>query len=176
MSQQHVDLWNETAQAFSQRLEAASAEQMQASSPCEGWCAQEVVDHAVGTQSGFIAPMLGVEIPEGAAWPEIQQAIGGALTAEALEGMTTMPGMGEVPKGMVLGIGISDLLVHTWDVARATGGDESLPAASVSASFAGLQRFPEEMMRSEGFFGAAVPSAEGADEQTQMLNFAGRVV
>lgn len=149
---------------------------MQAASPCEGWCAQEVADHAVATQVSFVAPMLGVEVPEGAAWPEVRQAIGGALTAEALEGTVAHPAMGEMPKGMVMGIGISDLLVHTWDVARSTGGDESLPAAAVSASFAGLQRFPEEMMRSEGMFGAAVPSAEGADEQTQMLNFAGRVV
>lgn len=176
MSQQHVDLWNATADAFSQRLDAASEEQMQASSPCEGWCAQEVVDHAVGTQAQVVAPMLGAEVAEGAGWPEVRQAIGSALTAESLEGTTQHPAMGEVPKGMIMGIGIADLLVHTWDVARSIGADETLPAAAVSASYAGLQRIPEQMMRSEGYFGAAVPSAEGADEQTKMLNFAGRVV
>lgn len=176
MSQQHVDLWNATADTFSQKLEAVAADQWQAASPCEGWCVQDVVDHAVGAQAGMIGPMLGVEIAEGADWPTIHSAISGALSAEALQGTMSHPEMGEVPKGMMFGIMTSDLLVHSWDVARAVGADESLPEAAVEATFTGLQKMPEPMLRSEGRFGPAVASAEGADTQTQMLNFLGRQV
>ncbi len=77
---------------------------------------------------------------------------------------------------MVLGIGVSDLVIHTWDLSRAIGADESLPAEAVTATHMGLQKFPPEMMRSEGFFGEAVECADDADEQTKMLSFTGRKV
>jgi len=77
---------------------------------------------------------------------------------------------------MMFGILTSDLLVHTWDVARGIGADESLPAEAVTACYMGLQKFPEEMMRAGGRFAAAVPCADDADEQTQLLSFTGRQV
>lgn len=177
MSQQHINLWKQAADAFSQRYDAITEAQWAAPSPCEGWSVKELVDHAVGTQQGMIGGLVGADIPEGAEWPAIHQAIGAALDVEgALDGMAPMGPMGEAPKSMSLGIGTSDLLIHAWDVARAIGADETLPAEPVTAAYMGLQKFPEEMMRSEGFFGAAVESAADADEQTKMLNFCGRAV
>jgi len=93
-----------------------------------------------------------------------------------LEGTTDMGPMGEVPKTVPFGIAASDLLVHTWDLARAIGADETLPADAVSAAYAGLQRFPEPMMRAPERFGPAIECADDADEQTKMLSFAGRTV
>ena len=61
-------------------------------------------------------------------------------------------------------------------LARAIGADESLPEAAVAATHAGLQRFPPQMMRSEGYFGAEVSADDADDAQTQMLKFAGRSV
>ena len=84
--------------------------------------------------------------------------------------------MGEVPKTVPLGISASDLLIHTWDLARAIGADEQLPAEAVSAAYGGLQRFPEPMMRAEGMFGPALDATDDADEQTKMLRFSGRQV
>ena len=52
----------------------------------------------------------------------------------------------------------------------------SLPTGPVAATFAGLQRFPEETMRGEEMFGPALEVANDADEQTKMLSFAGRAV
>lgn len=176
MSQQHIDLWQQTAEAFGQRLEAMGADQMAADSPCDGWCVEEVVNHALGTQVGLVGPLVGAEVPEGADWPTAMAAISQAMQAEgALEGMANGP-FGEMPKTVSLGIGIADLLVHTWDVSRAAGLDETLPAAAVSASWAGMQRMPEEALRSEGMFGPAIEAPEGADEQTMLLSFTGRQV
>ena len=87
-----------------------------------------------------------------------------------------MAPMGTVPKMVPFGIAATDLLVHAWDLARAIGADEALPEGAVAAAHAGLQRFPEEMMRSEGMFANQVECAPDADAQTQMLCFAGRAV
>ena len=69
----------------------------------------------------------------------------------------------------------SDVLVHTWDVARATGGDETLDADAVTGSFAGLKPM-DAMIRMPGVFGPKLEAAEGASEQDQFLAFIGRQV
>lgn len=177
MSQQHIDIWQQSAEAFDQRWQAIAEGQWDAQTPCADWNVQQLVDHAVGTQAGFCGPVLGAEIPEGADWPTVRSAIETAMAdPSSMEGTTEMPGMGTVPKFMVVGIAASDILVHAWDLARAIGADEQLPAAAVEATHGGLKQFPPEMMRSEGFFGAEIESAADADAQTQMLQFAGRTV
>ncbi len=175
MSQQHIDIWNAVADAFSQRYDAVTEEQWAASTPCEAWTVKDLVDHAVGVQAGMTAGMVGAEIPEGADWPTARDAIKTALSAEGvLDGTTEFGPMGTVPKMVPFGVSASDLLIHTWDLARAIGADEQLPPQAVSATLAGLQRFPEEGMRAPNMFGPALECADDADEQTKMLAFAGR--
>lgn len=177
MSQEHIDIWKQSAEAFTQRYDAITEAQWSAETPCDGWCVKDLVEHAVQTQIGFAGGLVGAEIPEGADWPAARAAIEACLSdPSCLDGTTEMGPMGTVPKMVPFGIAASDMLVHTWDLARAIGADETLPEAPVAATHAGLQRFPEQMMRSEGMFGAAITAAEGADMQTQMLNFAGRQV
>ena len=177
MSQEHIDIWNATADAFSERYDAIADGQMSAATPCDGWTVQELVDHAVGVQVGYAGGLVGADIPEGADWPTARDAIRAALgNGGALDGMTEMPPMGTVPKTVPFGIAASDLLIHTWDLARAIGADETLPGAAVTATHNGLQRFPEQAMRGEGMFGPAIECADDADEQTKMLSFAGRQV
>lgn len=177
MSQQHIDLWKQAAAAFDQRFEATEASQMEAATPCDEWCVQDLINHAVGTQMGFVAPLVGAEVAEGAEWPAVRDAMSAALEVEgALDGMTNHPAFGEVPKAMLFGIGTSDLLVHSWDLARSIGADETLPAEAVQAVHMGLQQFPEEAMRGSGMFGPALEAPADADAQTQMLMFAGRQV
>lgn len=177
MSQQHIDIWNSAADAFSQRYDAITEAQWDAATPCEGWNVKDLVEHAVGVQMGFAAGLVGAEVPEGAEWPAVRDAISAAAANDgALDGTTDMGPMGEVPKTVPFGIAASDMLVHAWDIARAIGADETLPAEAVSAAYAGLQRFPEAMMRAPERFGPAIECADDADEQTKMLSFAGRTV
>ena len=64
------------------------------------------------------------------------------------------------------------MLVHTWDLARATGQDETLDADEVHRMFVAMQP-ADEMIRGE-HFGPKVPVPEDADEQTKLLAFVGR--
>lgn len=66
-----------------------------------------------------------------------------------------------------------DVLIHTWDLARATGIDETLDPVEVHRMFEGAQPF-DEILRSSGQFGARVTVPDSADEQTKLLAFMGR--
>jgi uncharacterized protein (TIGR03086 family) len=76
-------------------------------------------------------------------------------------------------EGSVDRILAGDVLVHTWDLARATGQDEQLPGDEVAR---GLDAFKSmgEAVRTAGVFGPAVEPPAGADPQTRFLCFTGR--
>lgn len=173
MSQQHVDVWNQAADAFDRAYQAIG-DKGEAATPCSDYNVNQLVEHTLQAQH-MGAGLIGAEIPEGADWPAIRAAVSGALSAESLAGTTNFPPMGgDVPKGMLFGIVTSDLLLHSWDLARAVGSDESLPAEAVSACYTGMKMMPEEMMRADGRFAPAVECPADADEQTQLLCHTGR--
>ena len=59
-----------------------------------------------------------------------------------------------------------DVLIHTWDLARATGQDETLDAALVADMWEGMQPM-DEMLRASGHYGPKVAVPETADVQTE---------
>jgi uncharacterized protein (TIGR03086 family) len=68
---------------------------------------------------------------------------------------------------------VGDILVHTWDLARAAGLDEVLDAAEVHSMYEGLQPL-DEVLRQSGQYGARVDVPDDADEQTKLIAFTGR--
>ncbi|MFI5907654.1 SRPBCC domain-containing protein [Dactylosporangium sp. NPDC051541] len=64
-------------------------------------------------------------------------------------------------------------LVHTWDLARATGGDETLDPAQVARVHAAAEPSSAGLVAT-GAFRAPVPAPAGADAQTRLPCFAGR--
>lgn len=67
----------------------------------------------------------------------------------------------------------SDVFMHTWDLARATGQDETLDPQRCSLLLAGLRPL-DDVLRSSGQFGPKVDVPDDADVQTEMLAFIGR--
>ena len=120
---------------------------------------------------------LGAKVAEGADWKTARVAMAEALAAPgAFEGTAPHPAFGEAPKAMLIGIATTDLLIHTWDLARAIGADETLPTEAVEAAYTGLQQLPAEVIRAPGRFDNAVDVPDSAGLQAKMLAFAGRKV
>ena len=67
-----------------------------------------------------------------------------------------------------------DVLVHTWDLARATGLDESLDPAEVHRQLVAMEAFDDSVLRDSGHYGPRVEVAADADEQTRLIAFTGR--
>jgi len=169
-----VALWQQTAEAFDQRLSAVTDAQWTAATPCTEWTVRQLVDHAVGVQT-MLGGVLGGDAKPDADWASTRAALAAALADPAvLDGEIDHPALGKMSRQQVLGIAITDLLLHTWDLARATGGDENLPPAVVEVAYHGLQQLPPAMMRAPGRFDAEVEVAADADLQTRMLAFSGR--
>jgi hypothetical protein len=66
------------------------------------------------------------------------------------------------------------VLIHSWDIARATGGDERLDPELVEDV---CERFKllDDLPRQPWGFGPKITPPEGADIQTQFLRFVGRL-
>ena len=69
----------------------------------------------------------------------------------------------------------ADLVIHRWDLARATGQDETLPDDEVRRVHEMLEPDGREDARA-GAFGPKVEPPPGADAQTELLCFLGRQV
>jgi uncharacterized protein (TIGR03086 family) len=131
---------------------------------------------------GFYLGAVGVPLPEGpsvdddpaGAWRAADRAIRAALADPATARRPTSTRAGEMPlEDLVAMTGLMDLLVHSWDLARATGQDEALDPAEVSGFLVGIEPW-DAALRSSGHYGPRVPVPDDADEQTRLLAFTGR--
>jgi uncharacterized protein (TIGR03086 family) len=75
--------------------------------------------------------------------------------------------------GLVGTLLCSDILLHTWDLARATGQDERLDRDAVAQAMGFL--VPRDVeLRVPGEFGPQLDAPPGSDEQTRLIAFSGR--
>jgi uncharacterized protein (TIGR03086 family) len=169
------------AEQFGARVEATPDDQWSAQSPCPDWKARDIVAHVVGSQRALTGAIEGTPVeavPDDAdpkaLWRASMPKLVAALqTPGALEKQVAGP-MGDMPIEFMLGRFLSnDVLVHTWDLARAVGGDERLDQDAVGHAFEGLKPV-DAMLRRPGVFGDKVEPPEGADLQTSFLCFLGR--
>jgi uncharacterized protein (TIGR03086 family) len=68
---------------------------------------------------------------------------------------------------------LGDLVVHTWDLARATGQDETLDPGLVHDLLIGMEPI-DEHLRVGGQYGPKVEVPPASDEQTRLIAFTGR--
>ncbi len=66
-----------------------------------------------------------------------------------------------------------DVFMHTWDLARATGQDDTLDPDLCATMLAGMEPI-EDVMRGSGQYGQRVEVPADADAQTRLLGFIGR--
>jgi uncharacterized protein (TIGR03086 family) len=182
MSNEVIDRVTGLVQAFDSRVQATPADSWSNSAPCEGWTARDVVVHVgdnlnrVGNGlQGKEATQISSDDDIVAAWNAARDAFLTGITTGDLT--TQLPGpFGPMPAEQLIGRLIStDVLVHTWDLARAVGGDERLDQDAIAGAYSGLKPM-DAMIRQPGVFGAKVAAAEGDDLQTEFLKFLGRAV
>ena len=177
------------AAGFTARVNAVSPDAWDNPAPCEGWVARDVVRHLVEwlPGPGFLLGAFGVDVgpipsvdddPAGA-WTVVRDAVQAALddpdVARRVEDCGP-PGRMSLEAAVEMTC-TPDVLIHTWDLARATGLDERLDADEVHRLTVGVESLPpevEESMRGSGHYGPRVHVAPGADEQTRLLAFMGR--
>jgi uncharacterized protein (TIGR03086 family) len=155
--------------------------------PCDDWDVRTLVNHIV-SGNRWVPPLVGGQsIDEvgdrldgdqlgadpAAAYEASAAAADAAFSAAGAMDAPCAVSYGPVPGSVYCGHRFVDVVVHGWDLATATGQDNTLDPALVSACWEILG--PQlELLQASGAFGTIVPVADDADEATKLLAALGR--
>jgi len=173
-----ADRYRNVAAGFTRVVEAVPADGWDRPAPCEGWVARDVVRHLVEVagmfRSGVTEPGPSVDDDPAGAWAAVRDSTQAALDDPAVATAEMETPMGTATLESMMGrFGLPDLLIHTWDLARATGVDETLDQDEVARVYEAMLPM-DEHLRGGTSFGAKVEVADDADVQTKLLAFTGR--
>ena len=175
------DRYRHLSDAFAATVAGVPDDRWTSPSPCDDWTARDVVDHVVGTQGmflGFIgeepAEIPAVDDDPGAAWDAARSQLQAALDDPARADTEFDGFLGRTSLAAAVDRFMSsDLVIHRWDLARATGQDETIDPVEAERVLAGARAFGDAF-RSPGVCGPEVEVPEDADLQTRLLAFYGR--
>jgi uncharacterized protein (TIGR03086 family) len=154
-----------------------------APTPVPEWVARDVVSHLVTWFPPFLAGGSGIELPAG---PKVSDDPAGAWRhhSAAVQEVLDDPGttarifahahLPECPLAEAIDrFYTTDVLMHTWDLARAGGQDDGLDPEECAALLAGMRPM-DEVLRRSGHYGPAQPVSDDADGTARLMAFIGR--
>jgi uncharacterized protein (TIGR03086 family) len=180
------------ANRFEQYVAGVRADQWDNPTPCVKWTARDLVQHIVEMHAvtlysigRALSPAPSVSDDPLAAFKAARADVEAALADPQLAQQT-----GATPTGPqtfeqhVDRVPSIDMLMHGWDLARATDQDDTMDPDDVQASWAGLASMPPDFvqqLRTPGAFGPGVevfgpevPVPADAPLQDRLLGFVGR--
>ncbi|MCB5165214.1 TIGR03086 family protein [Streptomyces bambusae] len=132
-------------------------------SPCAEWTAGDVVGHIVDMHGVMLRPFGRPLTPGGdplTAFRFARAAVEEVLRDPALAGTTVETPMGKVTAAQHIDQVVSeDMVLHGWDLARATGQDDTMDPADVDRIHAATAAIPAEdmaLLRTPDAFGPGV--------------------
>ena len=178
-----AERYERVASRFTDRARSVPAGAWDRPAPCEGWVARDVVRHLVEWFPAFLSAAGGPSLPAGppvdddpaAAWVTMSDGIQSLLddpAASDTEIHHPQAGSHRL-EDAVATFFLGDVLIHTWDLARATGLDEHLDPDVVHDMLIGMEPL-DEVLRASGQYGPRVAVTPDADEQTRLIAFTGR--
>lgn len=184
-----VERYQRRADAFEAKVVAVRAEQWDNPSPCEKWSAGDVVDHLIAMHGYMLRPIdrTPTERTEDrlADFRAVRKAVQDLLDDPAVAGQEVeTPGGKMTFAQQVDGVVSDDLVLHGWDLARATGQDEAMDPGDVERLWASTTAIPKDLMEQyrtpDAFgpgvevFGQEVKVPTDASLQDRLLGLIGR--
>ncbi|MCM2419907.1 TIGR03086 family metal-binding protein [Streptomyces sp. RKAG293] len=181
---------------FERVLRAVRAEQWAWPTPCTEWDVRLLTNHMTRGNLGYVGLLhgatgadflrlrdtdaLGAE-PLGAYTRSVQQCAAAFARPGALRQVLDYP-LGRVTGAQALAVRTTDSVIHTWDLARATGADENLDTGLVAwiddhleEIYADLAESPTAPESTHRFFAAPGENLPPeASRQLRLLNRMGR--
>ncbi len=177
----------EAAAAQAERLvTAVSADQLADPTPCPAWTVRDLINHVTTGNLLFAAIVSDGPRPDRSAdhlGDDHVAAFRDSLTRlseafakhDVLSGTYATP-MGEGPGALLVSMRFNELVVHGWDLAKATGQRTDLDQELAEASLASFRAAPF-LPRGEGKpFGESMPVAADASAADRLAAFMGREV
>jgi uncharacterized protein (TIGR03086 family) len=157
---------------------AVPDESWSAPTPCTEWTARDVVEHVIGFHDFLLLRPLGVRAHRpredpAARWDATADALFAALATEgALDRAIELPGGGTSTPRTMIGALTTDVLVHSWDLARAARLPAALDEELCARGHAALRA--SQFRRDPAMFGPEVPVGDNASAADRLMAFYGR--
>ena len=180
------------AQRMAALVGGVSDNQLRGVTPCPAYTLGDLLDHVGGLAVAFTAAARKTVPPGGSQGPSgdgsrleegwrdrISRDLATLAEAwtdpEAWTG-TAVAGGVEMPAAVAALVALDELVVHGWDVARASGQRYDVDPASLEAVHGFVAQFsgPGQEESRAGLFGPVVPVADGAALLDRVVGMAGR--
>ena len=181
-----LELFQRAQAAFTDRVDAIEPDQWE-DEALPDWTVADLVAHAV-TEMLWVPPLLAGEPAAEGRFPDAttdllgddpfaswESAADDALSAFAEDDAmkrTVHLSRGATPATEYAEELIADLTVHSWDLARATGGDTDLDGELVTAALVVGERLPEDGVA--GYYDPPLDTSATANPQQRLLARFGR--
>lgn len=187
-----ADRFRRRADEFERKITAMRPDQWPNQSPCEHWTARDVVGHIVDMLrvtlrplGRGLAPAPSVADDPLAAFVPARADVQAVLDDPELARVEHQTPIGKMPVAEHIDRSVSDdIVLHGWDLARATGQPDAMDPGDVERIWAYITTWDEDFLnklRTPGafgpgveVFGAEVPLPADAPLQDRLLAFIGR--
>jgi uncharacterized protein (TIGR03086 family) len=149
-------------------------DQLTAPTPCAEYDVRALLGHlvhwgpALARASRHCEPTAGPQVPD-----QIDQLVAAWSVPAAWLGTTTMGGPQELPARMIGAMAIGEIVVHGWDLARATGQPVNWPADLLEFLYDEVAK-TAELGREMQAYGIEFPVPATAPVLDRMLGLTGR--
>jgi uncharacterized protein (TIGR03086 family) len=181
------ELFERSVNHFGEVVRSVGPGQWSDATPCTDWDVRALVNH-VTVEQLWLPPLLagktvadvgdrfdGDQLGRDpvATWDSAAKASIASLCSPGTLDGTVQLSRGATPTLQYALEMTLDALVHSWDLARAIGADETLDPETVQLAYGGIQPMADELAAS-GMFAPPIPTADDAPEQTKLLAMLGR--
>lgn len=187
-----LDRFDRAVAVGKQVIAGVKPEHMSGPSPCASWTVREVLNHLIGANDWFLTSMGGAAMPPSAGGPDFASGDYNLAFAEgtaAARELFAAPGAldkdiqlpwGPSTGGALLGMACTDLLTHSWDLAKATGQSTDLDPELSEDMLIGSKASIQDAFRgpdgSGAPFGPEQPAGPDATAADRLAAFLGRAV
>lgn len=176
------------ADAFEATVAAVPADRWSSPSPCAEWNARDVLAHIVDMHAAMLGPLgrelspaPSLEVDPLAAFVSARADVEALLDDPETRALEISSAMGPTTvERHIDEVASADMIVHRWDLARATGLDDTIDPDEVDAMLPAAESMPD-VMRTPGAFGPGIvvfgPLVEvpaDASKQDRLLGLFGR--
>jgi uncharacterized protein (TIGR03086 family) len=164
---------------------AVKTEQLDDPTPCTEWTVRRVLNHMVGGNKAFLSMQTGGYPVDRAAdhlgadpLASFQTSVAALRAAFAVEGALTkiVPSpFGEAPGRVLVTRRLHEMMVHGWDIAKATGQSTDLDPELARECLEDFRRLRADG-RGAGMFADPTEPPPGATAADQLAAFTGRTL
>lgn len=175
----------DAATAAASTVRGVSPDQLAAPTPCQQWQVRPLVNHLLQVATALTLAGRGEAVPDdvwerdmmsddwaGRLNEQARQAIEAWSEPSAWEGTVSMSSA-EMPASMVATMLASDLVIHSWDLARATGQEVACLDDTAEMARVFVEQMGEQG-RGMGIFAEPVPVPQGAPALDRAVGLSGR--